>query len=285
MTTTQSKRPSKQLSDIIVRIEDNKKSDLDLSSITGSISAFQTMIINDWLFLGNCQVAMDIGALNKLGITHVLNCTQNLPCWHAGNDIKYARIPLQDICSSNLYDYFEAACSFIDECNPFYYHQNEQVVSEMMTDLDWKQPKILVHCAAGKSRSSTVVISYLMARRIRMNDIEKNKVRFIAHELDYDYIEKRNKCLRLSEAFYYVKSCRFIVEPNRGFLDQLEQWEQLYHTGNSTKNDIHIDSEIPQKVRHITFADAIAQKKHLTKRTRGSMRDDKHLECSLCIVL
>ncbi|KAJ5611825.1 dual specificity phosphatase [Penicillium herquei] len=57
---------------------------------------------------------------------------------------------------------------------------------------------VLIHCAAGKSRSPTIVIAYLMRKlRIPFNDAIK-------------FVKSKQK-----------------VKPNRGFLRQLEVWDQV----------------------------------------------------------
>jgi len=62
--------------------------------------------------------------------------------------------------------------------------------------------KVLVNCFAGVSRSSTIVIAYLM----------------------YRY------SLLLEEAFRFVKSKRIIIQPNAGFIAQLKHLEPLLLT-------------------------------------------------------
>lgn len=57
---------------------------------------------------------------------------------------------------------------------------------------------VLVHCHAGVSRSATIVLSYLM----------------------------RKKGLRLEDALKFVKSKRPCVNPNTGFLQQLNRFDQ-----------------------------------------------------------
>lgn len=57
--------------------------------------------------------------------------------------------------------------------------------------------RILVHCAAGKSRSATLVMAHLM--------------------LEHKWTRK--------EAYEYVSRKRLIVEPNDGFMDQLKSLE------------------------------------------------------------
>eukprot|EP01084_Bolivina_argentea_P267904 454912_1 len=267
--STNCARPNKALSDIIVNPDDcNKK---DIPSIPVMVDVPPSMIICDWLYLGNCQTAMNLVLLNKMGITHILNVTQNITCFHIFSDIKYAQIPIEDATASNLYDYLEAACSFIDECNPFYYHKNQEVIDEMNNNLDWKPPKILIHCAAGISRSATITIAYLMTRTVRYNYIEKNKLKFIAEQLKYN--ENSNKLLRLSEAYYYVKSCRFIIQPNGGFIDQLQQFEKLYNAGESTKTTIDYQSRIPSATANM------ASRKIPIKRA------EETTQCKYCVVL
>ena len=58
--------------------------------------------------------------------------------------------------------------------------------------------RVLVHCYAGISRSATVIISYLMR----------------AHELS------------LPEATSYLRSKRWFIQPNPGFIKQLQQYQK-----------------------------------------------------------
>jgi len=66
----------------------------------------------------------------------------------------------------------------------------------------------LVHCHAGVSRSTTVVVAYLMVR----------------------------KRWPLQKALHFVKKKRYIVEPNFGFLEQLCQFEQAQGLGISSQD-------------------------------------------------
>jgi protein-tyrosine phosphatase len=67
------------------------------------------------------------------------------------------------------------------------------IISEAIVD----NKNVIVHCAAGMSRSPTLVIAYLMI---------ENKWKY-------------------EEAIAYVKKCRPIVEPNIGFIKQLKSLE------------------------------------------------------------
>jgi len=64
----------------------------------------------------------------------------------------------------------------------------------------------LVHCAAGISRSSTVVLAYLVAKQ---------------H-------------MSLFDAFRHIKTKRIVVWPNLGFMRVLIEWEQRHRGGIAT---------------------------------------------------
>lgn len=68
--------------------------------------------------------------------------------------------------------------------------------------------RILVHCAAGKSRSATLVMAYLI--------------------MENEWTRK--------EAYEYVSRKRMIIEPNEGFMSQLKALEQIVL---QTKSDSH----------------------------------------------
>ena len=67
--------------------------------------------------------------------------------------------------------------------------------------------KTLIHCTLGKSRSASLYIAYFMAY----------------HDLTY------------CEALGWVKSNRFIVNPNRGFRKQLREYEKSLNGGEKGK--------------------------------------------------
>ncbi len=64
--------------------------------------------------------------------------------------------------------------------------------------------KVLVHCAVGASRSATIVIAYIMW----------------------------SKKMPFKEALEFVRSKRFVVSPNFGFIDQLKLFEKLLVENN-----------------------------------------------------
>ncbi|XP_003223193.3 dual specificity protein phosphatase 13A [Anolis carolinensis] len=131
------------------------------------------------LFLGDLVIAHNTFGLWKMGISHVLNAAHgNIYCKGShgfyGAAIEYYGVPAHDHPAFDISPFFYPAAEFIHKA------------------LATPGAKLLVHCAVGISRSSSLVLAYLM----------------IYHHLS------------LVEAIQTVKSHRWIF-PNRGFLKQL----------------------------------------------------------------
>lgn len=136
---------------------------------------------NQVIYLSGDSGANDFAKLSELGITHILNVSDCIPNYYENtNSITYMRVPIQDYGSICLRDYFTEVFKFI-------------------TNALESGGRILVHCFAGKSRSASFVIAYLM-QRYRMNFIE---------------------------ALQHVQTHRAVVEPNLGFELQLHEYEKL----------------------------------------------------------
>lgn len=140
--------------------------------------------IDEGLFLGSVGTANNKDALKSLNITHILTVAGKLPPAHPG-DFVYKIIDVIDKEDVNLKQYFDECFDFIDEAKR---HGRG----------------VLVHCFAGKSRSVTVVVAYLM-KTLRMS---------------------------LSEALQHVKSKRPQAAPNPGFIRQLEDFERSLQVAN-----------------------------------------------------
>lgn len=68
------------------------------------------------LYVGNEVDAANIDALRLHGISHVLNVTNSVPCFHEGESaMRYMRIPVRDNGLINLRTHFQAALEFIGE--------------------------------------------------------------------------------------------------------------------------------------------------------------------------
>jgi hypothetical protein len=98
------------------------------------------MRIIEGLYLGNREDARDLCGMETNGITHVVNCTDELPNYHAGT-LTYLTLKLRDPDPA-FRDHVARTCAFIDEAR--------------------KEGKgVLVHCFAAVSRSPSVVLAYL----------------------------------------------------------------------------------------------------------------------------
>ena len=151
-------------------------------------------IIPSWFYLGNKINISDKKCLEELGITHILNVSDTLPCYFI-NDFIYGQIKVDDIETANIGQYFDAATEFIDLVNPkFNTNNNDQHL------------KLFVHCAVGKSRSATIVIQYLMRRGVDFNNnhwLQKiQKFGLIDNFMNDDIIYKRSlNCFNPNNVF------------------------------------------------------------------------------------
>ncbi|XP_025043943.1 dual specificity protein phosphatase 15 isoform X1 [Pelodiscus sinensis] len=129
------------------------------------------------LYLGNFIDAKDVEQLSRNKITHIISIHESpQPLLQ---EITYLLIPLQDTPEANIKKHFKACIRFIHCCR---LHGGN----------------CLVHCLAGISRSTTLVIAYVMA----------------VTELSWQ------------EVLQAVRAVRPIANPNPGFKQQLEEFGQ-----------------------------------------------------------
>ena len=134
------------------------------------------------LYLGDVHDALAVSqGDNPLNITRMITVSKELAA-HIHPDpahVQHLVIEVNDAPTEDLRQYFYAAIGFIDQG----LRKNERT---------------LVHCYAGISRSSTIVLAYML------------------HEYPY---------MSLNAALNHVRSARPIVNPNPGFMYQLAQFE------------------------------------------------------------
>jgi len=131
--------------------------------------------ITEKLFLGNNNAAKNKEILKQYKITNILVVGFFLHEYFP-NDFKYKTIEISDNENENLFDYFMPCFDFID-----------------------RSERCFVHCRAGVSRSSTIVISFIM----------------LSEKMSFE--NARN----------FVKGKRSIIEPNKGFESQLKDFENV----------------------------------------------------------
>lgn len=123
----------------------------DLQRVLDSCKLDLHQIDEVWpnLYIGNVSIAQNKTALQRLGITHVLNAAHSKrgsigDQTYYGNNFVYCGIPAEDSTHFDLDVYFKPAADFIHKA------------------LKSPDGKVLVHCIMGLSRSSTLVLAYLM---------------------------------------------------------------------------------------------------------------------------
>uniref|UniRef100_A0A0D6R0N6 Protein-tyrosine-phosphatase n=1 Tax=Araucaria cunninghamii TaxID=56994 RepID=A0A0D6R0N6_ARACU len=138
--------------------------------------------VAEHIYLGSDAVAKNREVLRENGITHVLNCVGFVCPEYFKTDLVYKTLWLQDNPSEDitsiLYDVFD-----------YFEEVREQ------------GGRVLVHCCQGVSRSTSLVIAYLMWREGQS----------------------------FEDAFQYVKAARGITNPNIGFASQLSQCQKRVH--------------------------------------------------------
>lgn len=101
------------------------------------------------IYIGNVAVAQNKTALLRLGITHIVNAAHSKQGSIGdqsfyGTDFVYLGIPAEDSTHFDLNEYFGLAADFIHRA------------------IKSPDGKVLVHCIMGMSRSSSLVLAYLM---------------------------------------------------------------------------------------------------------------------------
>jgi hypothetical protein len=95
--------------------------------------------IVEGMYLGNRESARDRQRLEAAGVTHIVNCTEELPNYHEGH-FTYLAMKMLDP-DPEFRKHIPGVCAFIDDAR--------------------RQGKVLVHCFASISRSPAVVLTYL----------------------------------------------------------------------------------------------------------------------------
>ena len=143
---------------------------------SGFMDSFLTPMhkIDNNLYLGGLMAANNLSLLNQAGITSIVQAlSKNTPMTkHQG--MKYHTLDIDDLPNANIVRFVPEAIKFIDR--------------ELMCG-----KVVLIHCAAGISRSSSIAVAYFMVK----------------YNIGFD------------EALARVKRGRGCACPNQGFENQL----------------------------------------------------------------
>ena len=149
--------------------------------------------ITETIYLGNIDAAFNKKKLKQLGIKKVLTVMSAFGNHYSPHEFIHKSIDVDDDFRTNIICHFKECISFIEG-----------------------KDKIFVHCAAGMSRSPTIVIAYIMWKRK----------------------------WRLNEAIKFVKEKRSIISPNDNLMNQLKIFEELL-----IKNDYNINNINFKKIK------------------------------------
>ena len=133
-------------------------------------------IITDNIILGSSFEATCQEKLKELNVSNILVCGRELR-YHKNENFIYKKLNLRDTNEEDLIIYLYDAFSYIDS----------------------SKKTVYIYCKKGISRSSSIVIGYLMY---------KNQLKY-------------------SDAYNYVKSNRKIINPNKNFIEQLIMLEKF----------------------------------------------------------
>jgi len=146
------------------------------------------------LYIGSQDAAAEEEILMTKGITHIVNVGTGIPNMFE-HKFKYFKVDILDTPEFDILPFIEPTSNFIDNAI-----KNEH-------------GKVLVHCNAGVSRSSAILIGYLMKKR------------------NYTY----------EEALEKTKLARSCICPNFGFAEQLRRM-------NKNMNEITSASSEPSDI-------------------------------------
>ncbi|GAM27074.1 hypothetical protein SAMD00019534_102490 [Acytostelium subglobosum LB1] len=134
-------------------------------------------VIEDFLYLGAARDTKNVFEMKRRNITHIVSCAGTV---HNESEYRSLRAHnLEDVPEQDILTFIDEAYLFIEQA------RKEDGV-------------VFVHCLAGRSRSPTVILAYLMiAKRLPLN--------------------------QLYTTLHQTRSC---VQPNDGFMIQLMQLEQ-----------------------------------------------------------
>ena len=130
------------------------------------------------LFLGSIGSASNLKQLQNCKITHIVCCARGIKNFFP-DKFKYLNLDILDNEKSDIKQHFDESYKFIDEAIK-------------------NNGNVLIHCHAGISRSSTILIAYIM----------------------------KSQKMSLDKVLELLKSKRDKVNPNAGFIEQLKEYEK-----------------------------------------------------------
>ncbi|KAK7421492.1 tyrosine protein phosphatase yvh1 [Neonectria punicea] len=211
----------------------------------------------DELYVGGLWALRRSDSLTERGITHILSVVgfdpsslknfKDEPWSEYGKEFRHLIIDVDDVDDANLLVELPKAVQFIDEgLRASKGHSKNAVETQEADDAaldkgveqltiggDGNPRGIFVHCAAGKSRSVSAIIAYLLWRYPNRFDpnITPTALSDPTHAHPASSSQGRSRKETSVEAVHaaltFVRRTRPMGEPNPGFMDQLALWWEM----------------------------------------------------------
>ena len=147
--------------------------------------------ITDKIFLGGVEGVSEYEYLDIENIKNILSVMNDPPKIPKEKNIRHKIINIDDLFSENIIKHFKECIEFIESSD-----------------------KIYIHCTCGVSRSSTIVLAYLMWK---------------THS-------------NFNEVYSFVKKIRPEIDPNNGFRKQLTIFQKLLEENNYDLEKINFET-------------------------------------------
>jgi predicted protein tyrosine phosphatase len=109
----------------------------------------EATLVMDRVYVGGESPALNLSLLQKLGITHIVNCAADTTAcaFEADGLFKYLRVHINDSVNDGITSHIPSVFSFMDDC------------------LSRPEGRCLIHCTQGVSRSVSFCVAREMADR------------------------------------------------------------------------------------------------------------------------
>ncbi|CAE8726712.1 unnamed protein product [Polarella glacialis] len=142
----------------------------------GRTSMEMSEILPGRLYLGSMHVARDCELLGRVGVTHVVDASNQVSARKftvssSGRPIVYLDVDEEDSDDTDLQKHFESVCSFVERA--------------------WQEEagRVLIHCVAGVSRSATLAMYCVM------------RLEGVSLRAAHDLVRRQRPLVRPSAAF------------------------------------------------------------------------------------
>ena len=163
------------------------------------LTIYPNCVIDKQIYIGSAIQAKNWKIIRQLHITHVINASVEHECVFK-DELKYLHVEVEDSHDEKIHRTFKRALEFMNQAFEEYREASMKDSSDFSVVVVPAAcpPVFFIHCNLGISRSSSILIAYLIC--------------------------KYKLCLYA--AFNYVKDKRLQIAPNYSFLRQLKEFEE-----------------------------------------------------------